>query len=64
VDPKPNGQDLQLADKFGVPVFTLTQRGMYVYDPATKKVTRIQEGLDWLESSKWRKEQQIVGQNK
>lgn len=61
VDPKPNGQDLRLADKFGVPVFTLTQRGMYVYDPSSKRVSMIQEGLDWLESKKWKNEQ-IIGQ--
>lgn len=53
VDPKPCGEDLRLADRFGVPVFTITQRGMYVYDPETRKISMVQEGLDWLHSSKW-----------
>jgi hypothetical protein len=53
VDPKPTGDDLRLADRFGVPVFTITQRGMYVYDPDTKKISMVQEGLDWLESTIW-----------
>ncbi|PYT09118.1 MAG: hypothetical protein DMF60_03205 [Acidobacteria bacterium] len=55
VDPKPVGHDLRLAD-IGVPVFTITQRGMYVYDPATKKISLVQEGLDWLESSRWKQD--------
>lgn len=60
VDPKPVGHDLQLADRFAVPVFTITQRGMYLYDPVTRKTSRVQDGLDWLESSKWSREQQAV----
>jgi hypothetical protein len=53
VDPKPAGDDLRLADRFGVPVFTITQRGMYVYDPQSRKISMVQAGLDWLESAKW-----------
>ena len=53
VDPKPAGDDLRLADRFGVPVFTITQRGMYVYDPESRKISMVQAGLDWLESAKW-----------
>ena len=60
VDPKPVGHDLRLADRFGVPVFTITQRGMYVYDPETRKISMVQDGLDWLESSEWKLEQQAV----
>lgn len=52
-DPKPSWKDLQLADGFRVPVFTLTQRGMFVYDPETRKISIVQDGLDWLDSSKW-----------
>jgi hypothetical protein len=52
-DPKPTGKDLLLADRFRVPVFTLTWRGMFVYDPETRKISMVQDGLDWLESSKW-----------
>ena len=62
VDPKPAGDDLRLADRFGVPVFTITQRGMYVYDPDTKKVSLVKAGLDWLESAKWNHDRQVVAQ--
>ncbi|HSE37581.1 MAG TPA: hypothetical protein VLG74_09785 [Blastocatellia bacterium] len=47
-DPKPAEQDRQVADKYGVPNFTITIRGMYVYDPATKKTSKLMNGLDWL----------------
>ncbi len=60
VDPKPAGHDLQLADKFHVPVFTITQRGMYVYDPETRKISLVKDGLDWLESAKWDIDRAVV----
>ena len=60
VDPKPAGDDLRLADRFGVPVFTITQRGMYVYDPDTKKVSLVKAGLEWLESAKWSYDRPVV----
>jgi len=60
VDPKPAGDDLRLADRFGVPVFTITQRGMYVYDPDTKKVSLVKAGLEWIESAKWSHDQPVV----
>ena len=59
VDPKPAGHDLQLANRFGVPVFTITQRGMYVYDPETRKITMVQDGLNWLDSSSWNPGRQV-----
>ena len=64
VDPKPAGDDLRLADKFGVPVFTITQRGMYVYDPESRKISMVQSGLDWLESEKWTQDRQAVAQRR
>jgi hypothetical protein len=60
VDPKPAGDDLRLADRFGVPVFTITQRGMYVYDPESRRISMVQAGLDWLESAKWSHEGQSL----
>src|SRR5262249_45634534 len=33
LDPKPSRTDRQLADSLGVAIFTLTVRGMYLYDP-------------------------------
>ena len=61
VDPKPAGHDLRLADRFGVPVFTITQRGMYVYDPELKKTSMVQDGLDWLDSSRWNQDRNVAG---
>ncbi|HKP87648.1 MAG TPA: hypothetical protein VJZ26_16225 [Blastocatellia bacterium] len=54
-DPKPQGADIQIADKYGVLMFTITARGMYLYDPSAKKTTKVQEGLDWLNSASWEK---------
>lgn len=64
VDPRPVGADLRLADRFGVPVFTITRRGMYVYDPDTRKTTMVQDGLDWLQSAKWDHDPQVVAHKK
>ena len=54
-DPRPSIMDRQLADRFNVPMITITLRGMYVYDPATKETKRVFDGLDWLDSNKWGK---------
>jgi hypothetical protein len=52
-DPKPCDEDLAVADKHGVPIFTITSRGMYVYDPGTRKISKVMNGLDWLDRSSW-----------
>jgi hypothetical protein len=46
---------MELADRFNVPMITITLHGMFVYDPATKRTTRVLDGLDWIESGKWAK---------
>jgi proteasome lid subunit RPN8/RPN11 len=53
VDPRPSSDDVQVADKYKVLMFTLTTRGMYVYDPGTRKTSAVMYGLDWLNASKW-----------
>ena len=53
---------MRLVDRFGIPVFTISQLGMYVYGPDTKKISMVQEGLDWLESTKWNHDRQQVTQ--
>lgn len=63
-EPRPLGEDLRSADKFGIPVFTITRRGMYVYDPDTKKISLVHQGLDWLESAKWNDDRQAVAQER
>ncbi|MEK6300714.1 MAG: hypothetical protein AABO41_08340 [Acidobacteriota bacterium] len=52
--PRPQKQDIKVADKYRVPIFTLTNRGMFVYDPATRTTSKVKDGLDWLDPSKWR----------
>jgi hypothetical protein len=34
----PEAADLDLADHLRIPVFTITNQGMYVYDPGTRKI--------------------------
>lgn len=50
---QPEGADLEIADRLGIPVFTITNRGMYVYDPGSKKISKVQDGLNWLDPAKW-----------
>ena len=50
-DPAPSKDDRQLADRLRVPIITITKSGMFVYDPAAKSVRKVQNGLDWLNSS-------------
>lgn len=51
--PKPVEQDILVARRFDVPIFTLTRRGMYMYDPQTDRITKVRTGIDWLDSSSW-----------
>jgi proteasome lid subunit RPN8/RPN11 len=53
VDPRPSTEDTKVADKYNVLMFTLTTRGMYVYDPGSKKTAVVVYGLDWLKASNW-----------
>jgi hypothetical protein len=50
---QPEGADLEIADRLSIPVFTITNRGMYVYDPGTKRISKVQDGMDWLDAAKW-----------
>jgi proteasome lid subunit RPN8/RPN11 len=40
-DPKPSEHDRQVADTYGVPNITLTSSGMFMYEPATHKTSRV-----------------------
>ena len=53
LDPKPSSEDKRIADKLGVPIFTMTRWGMYMYDPETKQIKKVQNNLDWLDPSRW-----------
>jgi hypothetical protein len=52
-DPQPGDEDRRLADKYQIPVYTITLYGMFMYDPKIKKTSRLQAGLDWLNPKKW-----------
>ena len=51
--PKPSSGDRRLALEHHLAVFTLSSRGMFVYDPETGETTRLMDGLDWLDPAKW-----------
>jgi hypothetical protein len=53
VNPRPSENDRRIADKMAVPIFTITSRGMFVYDPEMKTISQLQASLNWLELSKW-----------
>jgi hypothetical protein len=54
-DPKPQDEDIAVANKHNVPIFTITSRGMYVYDPGARKLSKVMSDLDWLDVSNWSK---------
>jgi hypothetical protein len=51
IDPKPSRGDMELSDRLHIPIFTMTQSGMYMYNPSVKRTIKIKEGLDWLDPS-------------
>lgn len=54
-DPRPHAADVAIADRLRVPMFTLTVKGMFLYDPAKKTLSKVHDGVDWLDYSKWRR---------
>jgi len=50
-DPRPSPEDRQVADDYNVPIFTITLKGMYVYDPATRKTSKVFDGMEWHDYS-------------
>lgn len=63
-DPKPVEQDILVARRFDVPIFTLTRQGMFMYDPATDRITRVKSGIDWLEYSSWQQASNVAALNR
>ncbi|MEW6211044.1 MAG: hypothetical protein AB1631_21950 [Acidobacteriota bacterium] len=55
-DPRPTRRDEEIADKFRVPIFTITLQGMFMYDPTTKKTTKVMHDQDWLKADSFRKQ--------
>jgi hypothetical protein len=60
LDPKPSTEDMRVGDRFGVPIFTISRWGMFMYYPNTRRVTEIQHNLDWLDAAKWRQTHQSI----
>jgi hypothetical protein len=54
-EPRPYDDDILVANKYHVPIFTITNRGMFVYDPLIRKTSQVVDNLDWLDASKFRK---------
>ena len=59
-DPKPSRIDRRIADKVRVSIFTITSRGMFMYDPNTKETSKVMAGLDWLDLAKWKQKSEQV----
>ena len=47
-EPAPSGQDKKLAHKYGLKIVTIHLRGLYEYDPVTRKTTKLRNGIDWI----------------
>lgn len=58
--PEPHEMDIRIADRRGVLMFTITRSGMFMYDPATKRITKVKDGLDWLEPSRWMQDTRLA----
>ena len=59
-DPKPVEEDIAIARRFDVPIFTLSRKGMFMYSPAADRTIKIKGGLDWLDYSRWRQEADLA----
>lgn len=47
-DPWPSIGDIQIADRYGVRIYTMHSSGLYVYDPGTGQTSKLQDLLTWL----------------
>jgi len=52
-NPRPSEKDIDVANQHRVPVLTLTAKGLYAYDPVSRKVLKLMSGTDWRDSAKW-----------
>ena len=51
---EPSAVDLELSDRFQVPIFTITNRGMFAYNPYTRRISRVVKNVRWLPSKRSR----------
>ena len=64
LNPEPSDGDIPLADRFGVPIFTITLKGMFMYDPTTKRISKVKDCLDWLHQSHWTQSEYVATKQK
>jgi len=50
---EPSLADRRNSDLLSIPNFTLTDRGVWVYDPHTRRTSRIHYKLAWLDAKNW-----------
>lgn len=48
IAPEPSETDIKLAEQKRVPVFTITSKGLFVYDPLVKHTVQLERGTGWL----------------
>jgi hypothetical protein len=53
---EPSPQDRLNSDLLGIPNFTLTDRGVWIYDPHTQRTSRVMYRLSWLDPKNWSRE--------
>lgn len=44
--------DVDTANKIGLPIYVISNRGLNVYDPATHQTSKLRDGLDWQKPCK------------
>ena len=49
----PSPQDRKNADRLQIPSFTMTDRGLWAYNPTTGKTTEVLPMRSWLEHRNW-----------
>jgi hypothetical protein len=47
-DPRPSDNDKNIGNAHGIEMFTITSRGLFLYDPADNATMRLRDGLDWM----------------
>lgn len=52
---EPSPADRRNSDMLGIPNYTLTDRGVWRYDPRTRRTERVMYKLSWLEAANWAK---------
>ena len=57
--PEPSAGDIATADRLGLPIYTVTQRGIFKYDSEVGGEPTKEEGSDWIKrAADYRKEHQ------